>query len=176
MRDLLVDMGGLDGEVGPLGLQIADVGEERPIGVGVDRLPAAGLVPRIDPLLQHLAAIKEIPVHRREVVQQGIEVSPEGVARKVETRQNLVLDKGVQLGGDLALSDLYSLDHVFPSPNVGVCRSIKTGCARHRCDAFNLRRLFPAALVDVEREIGSARADADQMLRWAGSSATVKRA
>ena len=104
-------MGGLDAEIGPLGHQIADLGEEGPIGVRVDGLAAPGPVPGVDLRLQRLAAGEQVAVHGREVVQQGVEIPPESVACQVEAGQNLVLDKSVQLGGDLALSDSHSFDH-----------------------------------------------------------------
>ena len=41
LRDLVVDMRRLDAEVGPLGHEIADVGEKATVGVGIDGLAAA---------------------------------------------------------------------------------------------------------------------------------------
>ena len=117
LRDLVVDMRRLDAEVGPLGHEIADVGEKATVLVGIDGLAAAGAVPRVDLGLQRPATGKEVAVHGREVVEESVEFLPEGVAREVKSRQNLILDKGVQLDRDLALSDSHSFDHGTDAPN-----------------------------------------------------------
>ena len=107
----------LDAEIRPLGHEIADVGEKAAVFIGIDGLAAAGAVPRVDLGLQRPATGKEVAVHGREVVEESVEVLPEGVARKIESRQNLILDKGVQLNRDLALSDSHSFDHGIDAPN-----------------------------------------------------------
>ena len=120
MRDLVVDMGGLDAEIGPLGRQIADVFEEAPIGARIHLPPAPRPVPGVDLRLQRPAAGEQVAVERREIVQQGIEIPPEIPARDVESGQDLVLDEGVKLGGDPASSGRYPVCHLQSPDHTGL--------------------------------------------------------
>ena len=155
-RDLLVDMRGLDAEIRPFRRQIADLGEEGPVGVRVDRLAAPGLVPGVDFRLQFLPAREEVAVGRRKLVQQGVEIRPESAACQVEAGQNLVLDKGVQLGGDLASPDSHSFDH-------GILGSGMKGLPVYQ---DRLPAAIASARRDANRNASGAATSGTRVSRW----------
>ena len=62
--DLVVDAGGGDGEVAGFGQQVADLGEELLVGVGVERRDDALAVPLVDLGLQVVAAGQQVLILR----------------------------------------------------------------------------------------------------------------
>ena len=79
--DFLVDIRGLDLLRRRLRQQVADLLEERGVGVHVERLALVGAVPAVDFRLQGVAHREQFAVFRSEIPDDGGEPRPESVGR-----------------------------------------------------------------------------------------------
>ncbi len=115
-RDLVVDAGGVDGEVGAFRHEIADLGEESLVRGQVERLALARAVPVVDLGLQIVALFQQRAVLRRQVVNQAIEARPERGLGHAGTRQRLLADEIVENLRDAQAVDNDALGHAFRAP------------------------------------------------------------
>ena len=109
--DLVVDTGGGDGEVVRLGLQVADLGEELLVAVGVDRLDDVLAVVLVDLRLQVLAAGEQVLILRAEIGDDLVDARPEAVRVDVGARKRLVVDEVVQHLGDAQVPHRHAVGH-----------------------------------------------------------------
>ena len=78
-RDFLIDIGGLDLLRGRFGAQVADLLQERGIGIDVERLALVGTVPVVDLRLQRIANREKLAIPWRHIADDGGDARPEGV-------------------------------------------------------------------------------------------------
>ena len=97
--DLRVHTRGRDGEIGRLGKQVADVGEEALVLARVDAADDALAVPLVDRGLQFVSARQQPGVARREVADHLVDTGPEAVRVQSGSGQSLVRDEVVQAAG-----------------------------------------------------------------------------
>ena len=101
LADFLVDIGGLDLVRRRLRQQIADLLQERRIGVHVERLALVGAMPAVDLRLQGVAEREQFAVFRPQISDDGGEPGPERVGRNPGLGGRLLGDEIEQNGGDL---------------------------------------------------------------------------
>ena len=101
LADLLVDVGGLDLVRRRFGQQIADLLQERRIGVHVERLALVGAMPAVDLRLQGVADRQQFAVPRSQIAQDGGKPGPEGIGRNPGLGGGFLGDEIEQNGGDL---------------------------------------------------------------------------
>ena len=92
---------GLDGKIRPLGQQIADLLQKRPIGCRIMRLTAPRPVPVVDLPLNPLAGLQQGAVLGPELCHHLRQTRPEGVRLHTCARKNLLLHEINQFSGDL---------------------------------------------------------------------------
>ena len=95
-----------------LGLQVADVGEELLVRLGVDRLDDALAVPLVDLRLQLVAAGQQVLVLGAEIGDDLVDARPEAVGVDVGARQRLVVDEVVQHLGDAQVPHRHAIGHI----------------------------------------------------------------
>ena len=101
LADLLVDIGGLDLMGRRLRLEIADLLQERGVGVDVEGLALVGAMPVVDLGLQGIAHLQQLAVLRSEIPDDGGKPGPECIGRNPGLRRRLLGDEVVKEGGDL---------------------------------------------------------------------------
>ena len=101
LADFLVDIRGLDLLRRGLRQQIADLLQERRIGVHVERLALVGAMPVVDLRLQRVADGEQFAVLRPQFPDDGGKPGPERVGRNPGLRGRLLGDEIEQDGGDL---------------------------------------------------------------------------
>ena len=94
------------------GQQVADLGEERLVCLGVVRLEDVVTVPLVDLGLQIVAAGQQLLVLRCQIGDHLVDARPEGVGVDVGTGQRLVGDEVVQHLGDAQVAHDDAVCHV----------------------------------------------------------------
>ncbi len=110
--DLVVDARGRDGEVIGLGQQIADLGEELLVRLGIDRLDHPLAMPLVDAGLQIVSPCQQVLVLRRQIGDDLVNARPEGVGVEAGTRQRLVVDEVVQHLGHTQVAHFHAIGHI----------------------------------------------------------------
>jgi hypothetical protein len=108
-RDLVVDIRGVDREIRALGLEVADVAEERRISWAVERRPAMLAVPGVDRRLQRVTPAQQRAVARRQPAHELVESRPQRGRLDAGAGQNLQLDEVVEHLGDLQSAERHAL-------------------------------------------------------------------
>ena len=110
--DLRVDARRGDGEVGGLGQQVADLGEEGLVCLGIVRFEDAVPVPLVDLGLQLVAPGQQLLVLRCQIGHHLVHTRPEGVGVDAGAGQRLVADEVVQHLGDAQVAHDDAVCHV----------------------------------------------------------------
>ena len=121
MRDLRVDPGGRDADLGGLVAQVTDLAQEGLVRVRFDRT-RVGLMPRVEGALESLALREQGTVAGGELGDQPLEPGPEPCRRDLGARKDLVLDEAPQDLRDLQRSDVLvalPVDHAVPPVRSG---------------------------------------------------------
>ncbi len=134
-RDLVVDTGGGDREVRRLGLQVADVGEELPVVLGVEGADHPRAVPLVDLGLQVVAAGEQVLVLRGQVGDDLVDARPERVGVEVGARQRLVVDEVVQHRGDAQVTHRHAFGH--DSSLACTCAAMRACRMQSVCDTVD---------------------------------------
>ncbi len=116
-RNLIIDVGGIDSEVGPLGNEVADLDKESLVRGQVERLALARPVPRIDLGLQVVALFQQCAVSGRQVVNEAVEARPESGFGHAGAWQRLFADEIVEYLRDTQAVDNDALGHAFWTPD-----------------------------------------------------------
>ncbi len=124
-RQLGVDIGRVDAEVRTLGLQIAELFEEGPVGSRVVGLPDPLLVPAVDRRLEFFPALEQFAVAGCKVSDQSGETGPEVVGIDAGVRKCLVHHEVVEF---LSYGESVSFDTGLIGARVGT----SGGCSSHR--------------------------------------------
>ena len=77
--DLVIDIGGLDRVGRGFGPQIADLFQERRVGVDVERLAFVGAMPAVDLGLQRIAHREQLAIFRPEIADDGGKPGPKRI-------------------------------------------------------------------------------------------------
>ena len=101
LADLVVDIGGLDLLGRGLRQEIADLLQERRIGVDVERLALVGAMPVVDLVLQRVAECEQLAVFRPQIPDDGGKPGPERIGRNPGLGGRLLGDEIEQDRGDL---------------------------------------------------------------------------
>ncbi len=109
--DLPVHVAGLDGEVGGLVDEVAEVAEQLDVRRLVANRARVLLVPLVELLLELVAAGQQLAVAGGEVTQDRFDTGPEGVLVHTRPGQRLVAHECVQHGGHLEPADGHSISH-----------------------------------------------------------------
>ncbi len=107
--DLLVHVAGLDGEVGGLVDEVAQVAEQLDVRRLVADRARVLLVPLVELLLELVAPGQQVAVARGEVGEDRLDAGPEGALVDTRPGQCLVAHERVQDGGDLQASDSHPI-------------------------------------------------------------------
>ena len=98
--DLRVHLACLDLEIFTFRDEVADLAEERGIGVRLDPRGGVVLQPTIDLRLHGCANRQQLAVARRQAMGRRIKPRPEGVGRDVRSRKKIGFDKSGEFGRD----------------------------------------------------------------------------
>ncbi len=99
--DLGIDVGRIDLEIRSFRDEVADLGQEVPVGRRIDRLTAVHAVPGVDLRLQVVTLREQCPVLRAEAMHEVGQALPERVGSDPRQRQRFVLDQVVERTRDL---------------------------------------------------------------------------
>ncbi len=113
MRDLVVDVGRIDGEIGSLRHEIAGLAEEGLVGIEVERPALALAVPCIDPGLQLIALGEQRAVLGRKVLHDAVEAGPKAGLGHARTGQRFLDDEIVENPRHAQAVDDDALGHAF---------------------------------------------------------------
>ncbi|MNQ48223.1 hypothetical protein D3C85_620950 [compost metagenome] len=119
--DLAVDLGGAGLHAGRWRQQVADGFEEGAVGRHIRHRPRVGAVPGVQFALQTIALGQQRTVVRRQLVDQGVEAGPEGLAGEPGARQHFFIDETLQVGGHLQALAVHAIGHLRFSNSVLPC-------------------------------------------------------
>ena len=111
LGDGVIDVGGVDGEVGAFGHQIADLGQEGLVGGHVLDGAGMGAVPVVELLLDVVALDQQGAVLGAQVVDEAGQALPEGVGADVGAGQRLLFDQVMKGGGYLQAESFDTMGH-----------------------------------------------------------------
>ncbi|CPU64343.1 Uncharacterised protein [Mycobacteroides abscessus] len=94
--DLVVHIGGGDGEIFGLGNQVSDLGQEVLVRGAIEWFDGALPVPAIDLSLQVVPALEQLAVPRSQIGDYFVDSGPESVGIHTGTRKGLVGDEVIQ--------------------------------------------------------------------------------
>ena len=137
LADLLVDVRRLDRLCRRLGQQIADVLQERGVGVHVERLAFLFAVPAIDLGLQRIARLQEIAQLRREIAHDPCEPRPERIRRHAGAGRGLL---GDEIGEDRRHLQAVSVDTRHDCFSLDIARRRMDGAASLSGQRIAIRR------------------------------------
>ena len=128
LADLFVDIGGLDLLRRRFRQEIADLLEERRVGIHVERLALVGAVPAVDLRLQGVAYREQFAVPRSEIADDGREPGPERVGGNSGLGGGFLGDEIEQDGSDLQSMGIDTIhDGIFFSRETAQARGFQ-GC------------------------------------------------
>ena len=110
LGDGVIDVGGVDGEVGAFGHQIADLGQEGLVGGHVLDGTGVGAVPVVELLLDVVTLGQQGAVLGAQVVDEAGQALPEGVGADAGAGQSL-LDQVMKGGGHLQAESFDTMGH-----------------------------------------------------------------
>jgi len=146
LADLLVDILGLDGPGRGVGQEIADLLEERGVGIHVEWPALVRAVPAVDLGLQAVAESEQFAVLRPEIADDGGKPCPERIRGDPRLGRRFLGDEIEQDGGDLqsvgvdTLHDGFFSQETAPTDAIlGNFRSKKRAKGRELPASFNAK-------------------------------------